>query len=73
MEYFHRRLKPGIDYYEQADVRKQRSVLTVGMWTLAGLGGLGLVLAAVGIAGSVRRSAGSGELRIDDATKRPSR
>ncbi len=54
MEYLHARLLPGIDYYERAAVQSRRTAVYLGMAALAGLGVIGLLLVAVGIAGIVR-------------------
>lgn len=55
MDYFHRRILPGIDYFERADVQGRRDMVYLGMAALAGLALVGVVLVAVGIAGIVRR------------------
>lgn len=53
--YFQRWILPGIEIYEQSGIQGRRSVVFLGMATLAGLGAIGLMLAGVGVAGIVRR------------------
>jgi hypothetical protein len=53
--YFHRWILPGIDIFEQSGVQSRRSMVYLGMATVAGLGAIGLILVGVGAAGIVRR------------------
>ena len=53
--YFHQWILPGIDISEQAEVQSKRSMVNLGMAAIACLGAIGLILAAVGVAGIARR------------------
>jgi len=53
--FFHHRILPGIEVYEQPAIQSKRSMVYLGMATLASLGAIGLIVAGVGVAGIVRR------------------
>jgi len=55
LQYFHQRILPGIDIPEPAWVQSKRSMVSLGMATLSGVGAIGLILLGVGVAGIVRR------------------
>lgn len=55
MRYFQQWILPGIDIPEQGGFQSTRSMVYLGMATLAGLGAIGLVLVGIGVAGIVRR------------------
>jgi hypothetical protein len=55
IQYFHQRLLPGIEYYEQAEFQSRRDKVYIGLAVLAGIGVIGLILVAIGAAGIVLR------------------
>jgi hypothetical protein len=55
IRYFHEVILPGIDFPEQPGREGKRSIVYLGMATLAGVGAIGAILAGVGLAGIVRR------------------
>jgi hypothetical protein len=55
IQYFQQRILPGIEIPEQSGSQSQRSMVYLGLAALAGLAAVGLILAAVGVAGIVRR------------------
>ena len=55
MRYFHEVILPGIDFREQPEREGKRSMVYLGMATLAGVGAIGMVFVAIGITGIVRR------------------
>ncbi len=53
--YFEKWILPGIDIPEPAWVQAQRSMVSLGMAAMSGVGAIGLILLGVGVAGIVRR------------------
>jgi hypothetical protein len=55
IKYFHLYILPGIDSPEPPEVERKRNMVYLGMGASAAVGAIGLILAAVGVAGIVRR------------------
>ena len=55
IQYFQQWILPGIDIHEQAGFQIKNSTVYLGMEVLTGLGTIGLILAAIGVVGIVRR------------------
>ena len=54
-QYFEKWILPGIDIPEPAWIQSQRSMVSLGMMAMSGVGAIGLILLGIGVAGIVRR------------------
>ena len=55
IQFFHRRLLPGIEMREQGEFESSRGKIYLGLAALAAFGAIGLLLAAIGFAGIARK------------------